>query len=62
MDYKREHQWRIKMSNDPDLCYWDGQAINAMTREALQKALGDALMIIEIKNHTINFHFLFFFV
>lgn len=38
---------------DDDLCYWDGEPINAMTREALQKALGDAVMIIERKNRLI---------
>jgi hypothetical protein len=32
---------------DTDLVYWMGRSINAMTREELQVALGDAMMQIE---------------
>ena len=42
------------MSDDTDLVYWMGRSINAMTREELQVALGEAIMQIEHlknKNH-----------
>jgi hypothetical protein len=32
---------------DTDLVYWMGKSINAMTREELQTALGEAIMAIE---------------
>lgn len=39
------------MSNDIDLIYWNGHSINAMTREQLQDALADTIMIIENQQH-----------
>lgn len=52
---ERVSKERIKMSDKPDdLTYWNGQPINAMTREALQEALIDANRIMDMQKKTIS--------